>query len=86
MKPLTSQQIKGTWATLLLPINEDESIDFGRLGEDIDYLLTSGVDGIYAHGTAGEFYSLTESEFEQINILMAEKCERAGLFRSAPAT
>jgi len=78
MKPLTSRQISGTWATLLLPINEDELIDFGRLGEDIDYLLTSGVDGIYAHGTAGEFYSLTEGEFDQINALMAEKCERAG--------
>jgi 4-hydroxy-tetrahydrodipicolinate synthase len=76
--PLSSQQIVGTWATLLLPINQDESIDFGRLGEDIDYLLTTGVDGIYAHGTAGEFYSLTESEFDRINSLLAEKCERAG--------
>src|ERR1035437_1285203 len=78
MKPLTSQQIRGTWATLLLPINEDESIDFGRFGEDIDYLLTSGVDGIYAHGTAGEFYLLTEGEFDRINAPLAEKCERAG--------
>ena len=77
MNPLTSRQIKGTWATLLLPINEDESINFGRLGEDIDYLLTTAVDGIYAHGTAGEFYALTESEFDRINEMMAEKCERA---------
>ena len=78
MNPLTSKQITGTWATLLLPINEDDSIDFGRLGGDIDYLLTTKVDGIYAHGTAGEFYSLTEKEFDRINMLMAEKCERAG--------
>jgi len=77
MQPLTSQQIFGTWATLLLPINEDESIDFGRLSEDIDCLLAAGVDGIYAHGTAGEFYALTEGEFDRINSLMAEKCERA---------
>ena len=78
MKPLTSQEISGTWATLLLPINEDESIDFERLGRDIDYLLTTRVDGIYAHGTAGEFYALTEDEFDRINALLAEKCERTG--------
>ncbi len=78
MNPLTSQQISGTWATLLLPINADESIDFGRLGEDIEYLLSTRVDGIYAHGTAGEFYSLTEDEFDRINALLAQKCERAG--------
>jgi len=78
MKPLTSQEITGTWATLLLPINADESIDFARLGQDLDYLLTTGVDGLYAHGTAGEFYALSEVEFDRINALMAEKCERAG--------
>ncbi len=60
MKPLTSTQISGTWGTTLLPINKDESIDFGRLSQDLDYLLTSGVDGIYTNGTAGEFYAQTE--------------------------
>ena len=78
MEPLTSRQITGTWATLLLPISKDDSIDFARLAQDIDYLLTTGVDGIYAHGTAGEFYAITEAEFDRINVLMAEKCERAG--------
>jgi 4-hydroxy-tetrahydrodipicolinate synthase len=79
MKPLTSGQITGTWATVLLPINKDESIDFRRLAQDLDYLVTTGVDGIYSHGTAGEFYALTEEEFDRINALLAEKCERAGL-------
>jgi len=79
MKPLTSQQISGTWGTTLLPINKDESIDFGRLSHDLDYLLTSGVDGIYTNGTAGEFYAQTEGEFDRINSLAAEKCESAGL-------
>ncbi len=79
MKPLTSTQISGTWGTTLLPINKDESIDFGRLSQDLDYLLTSGVDGIYTNGTAGEFYAQSEGEFDRINTLVAEKCESAGL-------
>ena len=74
MEPLTSRQISGTWATALLPINQDDSIDFGRLAQDLDYLLTTDVDGIYAHGTAGEFYALTEDEYDRINALLAEKC------------
>ena len=80
MKPLTSTQISGTWGTTLLPINKDESIDFGRLSQDLDYLLTSGVDGIYTNGTAGEFYAQSEGEFDRINTLVAEKCESAAAF------
>ena len=75
MKPLHAEEIKGTWASVLLPIKSDEFIDFRRLSEDIAYLVTTGVDGIYTNGTAGEFYSQTESEFDQVNAMLAEQCE-----------
>jgi 4-hydroxy-tetrahydrodipicolinate synthase len=77
MKALLASAIQGTYATLLLPIRADDVIDFGRLEVQLDYLVRSGVDGIYAHGTAGEFYSLTETEFLRVNELLAEKCEWA---------
>jgi 4-hydroxy-tetrahydrodipicolinate synthase len=79
MKPLQASEITGTWATLLLPIHADDGIDFGRLEVQLDYLVHSGVGGIYAHGTAGEFYSLTDREFTEVNALLAEKCEAAGV-------
>jgi dihydrodipicolinate synthase/N-acetylneuraminate lyase len=79
MKPLLALRIQGTYATLLLPIQGDDAIDFGKLDAELEYLVRSGVDGIYAHGTAGEFYSLTEKEFVRVNELLAEKCEAAGL-------
>lgn len=79
MNPLTSQEIKGTGATLLLPINRDESIDYARLADEINVLLKSGVDGIYSNGTAGEFYAQTEQEFDEVSRLLAEKCEKAGM-------
>lgn len=79
MKPLTSREIFGTWATLLLPINNDESIDFTRLSEDLEFLLRSGVEGIYSNGTAGEFYAQTEEEFDRISVMLAEACERVQL-------
>ena len=79
MRPLRSDQIIGTWATLLLPINTDETIDFVRLGDEIDYLLASGLDGLYSNGTAGEFQTQDEGEFDLIQVLLAEKCEKAGM-------
>lgn len=79
MKPLRSNEIIGTWATLLLPINPDESIDFVRLGDEIDYLLASGVDGVYSNGTAGEFQTQDEAEFDRIQALLVDKCEKVSM-------
>lgn len=79
MKPATSSGIRGTWGTLLLPIDSDESIAWTRLSDEIDRLIKAGVDGIYSNGTACEFYSQSEEEFDRIQQTLAEKCEPAGM-------
>lgn len=71
--------LKGNWATLLLPIGDDDSIDFGRLGEEIDLLIEARVDGIYSNGTAGEFHNQTQREYEAIQALLADKCRASGM-------
>jgi dihydrodipicolinate synthase/N-acetylneuraminate lyase len=71
--------LRGNWATLLLPIAADESIDFGRLAEEIDLLVAARVDGIYSNGTAGEFHNQTEAEYAAIQALLAERCRAAGM-------
>jgi dihydrodipicolinate synthase/N-acetylneuraminate lyase len=76
---LTAKDLKGNWGTLLLPINTDDSIDFGRLGEELDYLAGAGLDGIYSNGTAGELHNQSEEEFFRVQALMAEKCHGAGM-------
>ncbi|HUT25688.1 MAG TPA: dihydrodipicolinate synthase family protein [Sumerlaeia bacterium] len=78
MKPLRSDEIRGNWATALLPIAENDDIDYGRLAEEIDVLIGMGVDGIYSNGTAGEFHNQTEEEFDRVNALLAERCNAAG--------
>ncbi len=77
MNPLTAKEISGVWASVLIPISADNSIDFVALSDEIDYLLSSKVAGIYSNGTAGEFYNQSENEFDRISQLLAEKCERA---------
>lgn len=64
-------RLHGVWATLLLPLNADDSIDFRRLETQVDTLSKTSVHGLYAHGTAGEFQTLAEHEFDRINELLA---------------
>ena len=79
MRPLTRQEIRGVWGTVLLPINADDSIDEARLASEVDALIAAEVDGLYTNGTAGEFHTQTEDEFDRVNALVAARCERAGM-------
>lgn len=71
MRPLTADSLRGVWATLLLPLNADDSIDWVRLQAQADALGAGSLAGIYAHGTAGEFQTLTEDEFDRVNEVLA---------------
>lgn len=74
MKPLTANEIRGNWATVLLPINEDDSIDYARLKTEIETIIDFGVDGLYTNGSAGEFHTQNEAEFDAVNQLVSELC------------
>lgn len=79
MPPLIAAEIYGNWATLLLPIQHDDAIDFALLADEIDHLIAARVDGVYSNGSAGEFYSQTEAEFDRIHALLAGRCSRAAM-------
>lgn len=79
MRPLKNSEIFGRWGTVLLPINPDNSIDYTRLAVSIDALISSGINGIYANGTAGELFNQTEEEFDEISENLAQKCTVANL-------
>lgn len=71
MLPLTAGELRGVWGTVLLPLRDDDSVDFGRLADQLDRLAAAGLSGIYAHGTAGEFNTLDGGEYDRINELLA---------------
>ncbi|MGV8095431.1 MAG: dihydrodipicolinate synthase family protein [Mangrovibacterium sp.] len=74
-----SQPIIGNWATLLLATDRDGGIDYSRLSDEIDILIAARSNGIYSCGTAGEFYALSEVEFDAISLLLSEKCRKSGV-------
>ncbi len=79
MRPLTRETLRGTWATVLLPLADDDSIDFGRLSAELTALVGAAPDGIYTNGTAGEFHSLDEEEYDRITAVVADRCTSAGI-------
>ena len=64
IQPLQADQLHGNWATLMLPIDADESIDYARLADELDALIAANVDGLYTNGTAGEFHTQSEAELK----------------------
>jgi len=77
VKVFDHKRIFGNWATLLLTTDRQGVIDYSRLSDEIDVLVAAGPNGIYCNGTAGEFYTLTETEFDEIASLLADKCSKA---------
>lgn len=79
MKPFHSKEIYGNWETLLLATDSRGDIDYSRLRDEIDILISSKPNGIYSNGTAGEFYTQIEDEFVKISEMLASRCEKAGV-------
>ena len=79
MNVLNANEIRGNWATLLSAWSDDDALDLVRVSDEIDALLAARVDGIYSHGTAGEFHAQTEDEFDRVAQCLAEKCHAAGM-------
>jgi dihydrodipicolinate synthase/N-acetylneuraminate lyase len=71
--------LRGVWGTVLLPIATDDSIDWRSLQRQVDHLVNSDLNGVYTHGTAGEFHTLSESEYDRVNDLLARACAGTGM-------
>lgn len=68
----------GVWGAVLLPVDSFGEIDWGALAEEVDILCASELDGIYTNGTAAEFYNQTDSEFDRLSALVAERATSLG--------
>jgi len=59
---MLDKQPCGIVTALVTPFQEDESIDYGVWKDVINSFIFSGIDGLFAVGTGGEFYAMTEAE------------------------
>ena len=68
MKP-----IKGSIVAMVTPFKEDESVDFERLEQTIEYQIKNGTDGILVLGTTGESTTMTHEEDDEVARFTIEK-------------
>lgn len=59
-------ELKGIIPPIITPMNEDESVNYGELKNQVKRMIDGGVHGIFPFGTNGEGYILTAEEKKQV--------------------
>ena len=57
---------KGSGVALITPFTKDDSVDFEKLGELLEYHIKNKTDAIIINGTTGESATLTDEEKYEI--------------------
>ncbi len=80
-------EVKGIIPAMATPMRDSEEIDEAGTRELINYLVDSGVHGIFICGSQGESYALTEEEKKRIiNIAVDEVNGRVPVYAGTGAT
>jgi len=67
------KDIRGIVIPMVTPFNRDESLDEAGLRRIVNYLVGSGVHGLFPCGSQGEFYALSLEEKKRIVDLVIEE-------------
>lgn len=65
--------IRGIIVPILTPMDEKEEINEKELRNQVNRMIASGIDGIFAFGTNGEGYILSEEEKERVLAVVIEE-------------
>jgi len=58
--------VKGIIPAMVTPLDQNERVDESGIRELVNYLIDSGVHGIFVCGSQGESYALTENEKRKV--------------------
>ena len=74
-------KIRGVIPVMMLPLNDDESIDEGELRKQVDFAVAGGAAAVCAPGFATEFYKLTDEERRRvIRVVVEQTAGRVPMF------
>lgn len=79
------RELKGVLAFILTPIRKDGSINFDIMGEEVDWAIEQGVDGVLPLGSIGEFYALSHEERKEVMSFVMDRT-RGGVLAVAGAS
>jgi len=69
---------QGIWGAVLLPLDARGEIDWHALADEVETLCLSSLAGIYTNGSAGEFHTQTEAEFDKITGIVSQIARNTG--------
>ncbi|MCP5046419.1 MAG: 4-hydroxy-tetrahydrodipicolinate synthase [bacterium] len=68
-------KLKGIFAPIVTPFDQDENINFPVLEQLIEFLLENKISGLIPGGTTGEIYALNDAERLEIFKFVKEKAK-----------
>lgn len=68
---MSSIKIKGLYPAIILPFNDDDSINLEGFKKNVQYLVDSGCAGVCVNGSTGEAINLTREE--RVEVIKAAK-------------
>jgi dihydrodipicolinate synthase/N-acetylneuraminate lyase len=68
-----TNSLKGIFVPNMVPLNADDRINEEELRRYIDWLIESGIHGLYPNGSTGEFTRFTADERRQIIRIVCEQ-------------
>lgn len=76
-----NQLVQGIITPILTPMYEDESINFDELRNQVERLIEAGVSGLFAFGTNGESYIISEEEkYAVLKVVIEQAAGRVPIY------
>ena len=76
---LTAETLKGVWALVTSPWDEDGRFDEATFRHDVSYQCGSGVHGLYTGGSSGEFFTMEFDEFRAQTDIFLDEVGKTGM-------
>jgi len=69
--------MRGAFPVMITPMNQDQTVDFAGLRNNVQYYISNGVKGLIPLGSTGEFVSLARHErFKVAEVVLEEVAGR----------
>lgn len=84
---MNNNKFKGIFAASVTPFTKEGDLDIPALKEEIEYLISKGIDGFFIGGTYGEGPMMTSEEYETyVNTFSETVNGRVGIIAQVGAT
>lgn len=71
--------IRGVWATVLCRVDARDQVDLGAIDDQVAVYAAAKCDGVYTGGTAAEFHSQSDADFQAMSKRLASSARAHAL-------